>query len=1677
MSRLQADNFRLYINQVFSESDEAFVQVGNLPYVYDDSTNKEILLYVSLYKPVNQQDFVKSLMQQGDGVSINDSLVSASQLVKNWTVNHPLNARWGENNISLGNLTKGIYIVEMICQNDVARVPVLISNYALVTQRHGKSILAYVADNESGKQDKNFDLYYWKANELVEADANENGLHIFNDVSKSGNKNQFLAVNDEDFTLSDFYYYNYSDDESKTGIVFTDRPAYRPGQELFFQGIIRNKSGYELSVFSDTVTVIIENSQGEEIYKKELITDDNGSFNDSISIGENYALGNYNITVLTDKEDRWNYYSQVQGSFIVEEYKKPEYEVNVTLDQPRYVSGDTVKAKVNATYFFGAPVKNATVMYRVMRERYYVPWYMRYGYSWWYEDDDIGYSRNAEELYSKSGKINEDGTFEIAVPTDAETNENYRYRIQAQVTDASRRTINGNAAVLVTATSFTINVNSEKFYYKTDEDVLIRVSTADFSENPVSKEFELVASTYRYSRDGEYEDNEEIYKTTGKTDEKSGIATVEFPLKKPGYYQVKVTSTDVNGKSTSETTSVYILEEGSSSYSWWNNESAEVQLLTDKKVYNAGDTINAMVLAPSATDALFSANGAETTFKGIYQFNENGTSFKEFTIPVGKDVYGQMAISLAYVAKGKLYTRSENVTVIPEEKYLDVAINFDEKQYKPATKAEATILVTDKNGKPVKDALVSLNTADESIYFLYPDKTEDIRKAFYPNKRGVYVQFYNNAYGKSDNSNLLSYDYLIDLIKSERLKPDKDFFVSEGMLYYLNPGDLRDDSHRVHGYVVDENGNLLSGVKIKSGKQTVKTNEWGYYEMFNPEDTILTFSYKKAKITFTDIHFFKGNNDWGYRDILLNTRLNQAKKNDNEISLNNPNYFGRREPMMFADSAGDGDWGSEALSAEEDAVMEVAAASSQKIPIQRRKVGAPANVEVTPVVRENFKDAIYWNPTVKTDENGEAKVTITLPDNLTTWRTTAKVITKDSKVGQSLAKIVVKKDLLIRMETPRFIQTGDKLLIATNVHNYLSRRKSIRVVLKADGLEVSGTSKTITVAANDEARVDWEVDANWPLDAVITAEAITNEESDAKKVTVPVQPTGLEMVKGYSSVLNKEKSGDIELIIPEDVDLNTVKLELSAAPSVAAALLSSLDQLIGYPYGCVEQTMSRFLPTLIVSNTLQQLKGSYTSNISAEEMQKMTAQGLQRLKELQHNDGGWGWWENDDTHPFMTAYVVNGLALAKKTGYEVPDYMLEEGKNALAYSMKNKGKVDTTTYAYQAVSAMQAGLVDIWKELAVPTADSLDAYQAALWLQAAQIAGDNEVVNDMLHQLEKTAVKDGNRCHWGAQKFYYSWQEDQVETTANAVKALAAVNPEHELIAPAVQWLMQKRRGNGWHNTRQTAFIVLGLQDVIASELKPDYELVINTNGKKVLSEELKSEDVFEKAKSVELRGENFLSSKAKQITNPLGVLQHGKNTININKLGNGTAYVNATLTYFLQKESKEIAEAKNENLIMTREYYVLSRGFDKNEKVVYKKEKIKEGAVPSGSDILVKVKIESNESLDYVLIEDPIPAGFEFIKDKTGYNIEDEKAYSNGNYYSYYYRWMYYAHEEYRDNRYAIVLTRLGKGEYEYSYLMKAQIPGVFEVNPAVVQLMYYPEKRAFTDFEKITILRPEKE
>ena len=133
---------------------------------------------------------------------------------------------------------------------------------------------------------------------------------------------------------------------------------------------------------------------------------------------------------------------------------------------------------------------------------------------------------------------------------------------------------------------------------------------------------------------------------------------------------------------------------------------------------------------------------------------------------------------------------------------------------------------------------------------------------------------------------------------------------------------------------------------------------------------------------------------------------------------------------------------------------------------------------------------------------------------------------------------------------------------------------------------------------------------------------------------------------------------------------------MQVTPSLAVTMLDALPYLIDYPYGCTEQTMSRFLPAVITAKTLRDLGlqpedvmsrvfGGIETNAAAAthpkgkkdlaELDEMTKAGLERLYDFQHGDGGWGWWKQGDSDHWMTAYVVWGLSLARDAGIKVKD--------------------------------------------------------------------------------------------------------------------------------------------------------------------------------------------------------------------------------------------------------------------------------------------------------------------------------------------------------------------------------------------------------------------------------------
>jgi len=277
---------------------------------------------------------------------------------------------------------------------------------------------------------------------------------------------------------------------------------------------------------------------------------------------------------------------------------------------------------------------------------------------------------------------------------------------------------------------------------------------------------------------------------------------------------------------------------------------------------------------------------------------------------------------------------------------------------------------------------------------------------------------------------------------------------------------------------------------------------------------------------------------------------------------------------------------------------------------------------VQPKVRKAFPDTSFWATDLVTDSAGHARAKVEFPDSLTTWRATARGATSDTKVGNATLKTIVRKNLILRLAVPRFFVQGDEMVISALVHNYLANAKTARVSLEVSGLEIlEGATKEVQVPSRGEAKVDWRVRAKQVRSATVTGKALTDEESDALELTLPVDVPGVKLSTARGGSLNGGLSTAYDLTFPEKVEPGSRSLAIRVSPSIAGSLFGALEYLTSFPYGCVEQTMSSFLPNIIVTQAVRDL-GLKATYDEASLQQKVRA-GLDRLAAFQHEDGGW----------------------------------------------------------------------------------------------------------------------------------------------------------------------------------------------------------------------------------------------------------------------------------------------------------------------------------------------------------------------------------------------------------------------------------------------------------------------
>ncbi len=336
-------------------------------------------------------------------------------------------------------------------------------------------------------------------------------------------------------------------------------------------------------------------------------------------------------------------------------------------------------------------------------------------------------------------------------------------------------------------------------------------------------------------------------------------------------------------------------------------------------------------------------------------------------------------------------------------------------------------------------------------------------------------------------------------------------------------------------------------------------------------------------------------------------------------------------------------------------------------------------------VRAEFPDTAYWEAIVQTDADGHAHVEIPLPDNLTTWRLSSKAVTEDTRVGQASTDIIATKALLVRPVAPRFFVVGDRVQLGAVVHNNTETAFGAEVRLAAQGVELAADSpsvQSVNLSAGGRAQVTWNVtvlDVPY-VDLIFGASG--GGLTDATKPTLATGPDGTIPVYRYRTPDVVGTAGQLidagsrteGILLPPGVDATQGALQVEIAPSLAAAMQDGLTYLEHFSYECTEQTVSRFLPNVLTYRALSDL-GIRDPEMEAR-LAEQVGQGLQRLYNQQHYDGGWGWWYTSESNALVTAWVLLGLDKAAEAGFPVDRQVLNDAAEYLQDEVQPANRLD-----------------------------------------------------------------------------------------------------------------------------------------------------------------------------------------------------------------------------------------------------------------------------------------------------------------------------------------------------------------------------------------------------------------
>ncbi len=1595
--------------------------------------------------------------------------------VKAWS--HNLNDKGDHRPISKelrieGRLPLGSYLLEARSGPNSARELVLVTDASLILKSSAKQALVYFCNALTGAPIPNASVTLWESYYLgdgwhwrrLRQTSDRDGLAIFKLRTIESNRTLFASAagNDRQAFSAGSFYSNSGEAQPWRIYAFTDRPAYRPKETVQWKFIARRfASGVYSTPANQIVEYQISDPRGTKVSEGKSTLNSFGSAWGQLELTEQLPLGEYNIQFWD--QGRVNSIGNAK-LFRLEEYKLPEFKVSVKTPEENgkrktFRLGEKVTVEMQADYYFGGPVSNASVEVLVYQTPFFQYWYPHRDYPWYYDDLDrqsrYYYGGQGQVVKRETIKTDSTGRASLTFDTPRENyNQDFEYRIEAHVTDSSRREIVASNNVRVTRQRYYVYARSKQNIYRPLDKVTFDIKALDANDQPVTTEGVVkITRDYWYEiwldpngrevkgeelrllreRPGTFPpaakkgttgqrpwqlkfqgyQHDEISTATVKTDAE-GVAEVNFKPEREGYYRMEWQSSQNNTKRdrflppVKAQASGFVATNATSELGYRHNG---VEIIVDKDTFRSGQTAPIMLMVPSNDRyVLFSVEGED-----LYSYqvvHVTGTA-KLIQLPIEEKHVPNIYLNAAMVSDAQMSVDSKQVVVPPAAQFLSVDVKADREQYQPRDQGTLSITTRDASGKPISTE-VALGLIDESVTYIQQDYAGDPRQFYYGTKRGQLVQTQSTFQQKA-------YTRLVETVKGQLI-------------------DSRSQNEK------DEN-RRQAGAEFGAGRSGALGGA--------RSDMAAAPSAVSESVTVMDG---------------LSNRVMQEK-------AKSPG----RDEESFLRSSGD-----------------------------KKTLGQEPAVQV----RTDFRSTVLWQPDVRTDGNGFAKVNVKYPDALTTWQATARVSSTGNQFGIGNTSTRTKQPLIVRLEAPRFFVVGDQVTVSAVINNNTDLPLSVAPSLSAEGLTVSGQvvdgkpvngePSSVEVKANSETRVDWSVSATHASEAKLKVQARGTAYSDAMEKTFVVYEHGIEKFISRSGKM-RGNTVAITLNIPKERRADSTTLTLQVAPSMATTMLDALPYLIDYPYGCTEQTMSRFLPAAITAKTLRDL-GLKPENAMARifggieptsaapthpkgkhdlrELDEITAKSLDRLYNFQHSDGGWGWWKDGDSDHYMTAYVVWGMTLARDAGIEVKSDVLSRAASYLDHEIVEE-EVNYEAWMLHALASYHAllkqaevsnfqskALDNLWTNR-----DKLNAYTRALLALSAHKFGDSSKAKTLVENLENgvkidsqpdtSIVQSGAQtsdpsvigtAHWGEDGVYWRWSEGGVEATSFALRALLAIDPQNKLIEPVTNWLIKNRRGSQWSNTRDTAIVVLTLNDYLrtSGEIQAQLGYDVLVNGAPIATKQISADDALSAPMTFDI---------------PKEVIRDGANEIVVRrKSGTGPIYFSAQAAFFSLEEP--LKPAGNE-IFVRRQYYKLVNHPTLLKGYVSERIPLNDGeTVKSGDRIEAVITIEGKNNYEYLLFEDLKPAGLEAVQIRSGENLYAKELKSGSlsgrnsaltNYgsaadYTGRTRWIY---QELRDRKVALFIDHLPEGVWQVSYELRAESPGSFHALPVLGHAMYVPEIR----------------